>query len=603
MDTQATRPAARAPGARLRFAVAAAMTALLCAALPIPAAAAGPARPAAGPQMQHEPRVQHVVSSNRLLTELGIRVDNAHVSRSRGLASPALGGASLCVGGGFACFSTIQAAVDAAHDGDTIHVGAGTFAGGITILKSVKLAGVGARSTTIRGGGAVLTIGAFGAATEPTVTIDGVTITGGVTRSSPESSPFVGQESVVALGGGVEVPPGAGFTAGATVTIRNSVITGNRVAPVDTLPFGPPCPDGACPFALAAGGAIDNWGTMLLANTTVSNNRVGSASGLSTVASDAEGGGIMSWPLTTLTLTNSVVSGNRTSATAPNGRFADGGGIFFEGGTLTINGGAVTNNSAELSSDLPNSVEQLAIAGGVHVSDSSSSKIRGATISGNSVAATNTAGDANAFSGGIHSDGPLVLANDTISNNTAAGTASAASLGNAIVDSGAGEINGPSTISYTLFTGNRVVATAPAGFATAVAGAFISGGNPMTTISDSVISGNNTHASTSSGAIFVGGGGILNIGSLTLRNTAVLNNTGTASGPGGVAQGGGIWNSPIPDGPPATELTLVNSAVSWNRLTTSLGALVQGGGLYTSIPVTLTNSIVARNAPDQCYGC
>ena len=36
----------------------------------------------------------------------------------------------ICVGSKPGCFATIQAAVDAAQDGDTIRIGAGTFTGG-----------------------------------------------------------------------------------------------------------------------------------------------------------------------------------------------------------------------------------------------------------------------------------------------------------------------------------------------------------------------------------------------------------------------------------------------------------------------------------------
>ena len=197
-------------------------------------------------------------------------------------AAPNASAGRLCVGSGPGCYATIQAAVDAAHDGDTIAVEPGTFAGAITIDVSIKLAGAGAGRTIISGGGPVLTIGEFGAATEPTVSIEGVTITGGVTRSSPESEPFTGQEGVFAAGGGVEIPPNADFSGGATVTITNSVITGNRVAPSDTVPGDVQCPGGdPCPFAFAGGGGIDSWGTLTLANTRVSNNRVGSASALS----------------------------------------------------------------------------------------------------------------------------------------------------------------------------------------------------------------------------------------------------------------------------------------------------------------------------------
>jgi nitrous oxidase accessory protein NosD len=126
-------------------------------------------------------------------------------------------------------YTQIATALAAATDGDTIAIAPGTYAGGFTIEVSVKLAGAGAGRTTISGGGPVVTIGEFGASTEPTVSIDGVTITGGVTRSSWAAA-FVG-DGVIALGGGVEIPPNADFIGGATVTITNSVISNSSVDP------------------------------------------------------------------------------------------------------------------------------------------------------------------------------------------------------------------------------------------------------------------------------------------------------------------------------------------------------------------------------------
>ena len=58
----------------------------------------------------------------------------------------------LCVGGQH-CYPTLQAAVTAAHDGDTIQLKAGTYAGGVTIGTSVRIVGAAAQVTTIRGGG------------------------------------------------------------------------------------------------------------------------------------------------------------------------------------------------------------------------------------------------------------------------------------------------------------------------------------------------------------------------------------------------------------------------------------------------------------------
>jgi pectin methylesterase-like acyl-CoA thioesterase len=60
-------------------------------------------------------------------------------------AHPALA-ANLCVGSGPSCYTTIQDALNAAQNGDAIHLGPGTFAGGVTIDKSVSLLGAGPRA-------------------------------------------------------------------------------------------------------------------------------------------------------------------------------------------------------------------------------------------------------------------------------------------------------------------------------------------------------------------------------------------------------------------------------------------------------------------------
>lgn len=184
-------------------------------------------------------------------------------------------------------YTQLAPALAAARSGSTITIGPGTYAGAVTIDASIKLVGAGPGATIISGGGPVLTIGTVGAASEPTVTIDGVTVTGGVTIGN--LTPSSGR------GGGVYIPRAAGPSTGATVTIRNSVIRGNSVAPLVAIESDDPC----CPFADSGGGGISNDGTLTLDHTMVSDNRADAASGL---ASNAVGGGILNRAFGTLTL-------------------------------------------------------------------------------------------------------------------------------------------------------------------------------------------------------------------------------------------------------------------------------------------------------------
>ena len=495
-------------------------------------------------------------------------------------ADRALAG-SLCVGSGAHCFATIQAAVDAANDGGIIHIGPGTFAGGITIDKNLKLIGAGAGATIISGGGPVLTIGEADAPSEPTVAIKGTTITGGVNTATP------------ALGGGIYVPASA-TGGGATVTISDSLVTGNRAAPATA---GPGC-DGL-PAATGSGGGIDNAGAMTLSNVVVSNNEAGS-----NVSSDADGGGIMNEGQAALILRNSVVNGNVARVTTPNGRFAAGGGIFTrKGSTLTIDASVVNGNTVDYATSVPadHPCGGKGQAGGIKIGGDQTTTVTilNTTIGDNSVIAASSSGDLIAFAGGIDDDGSLVVRDSTISGNRVSGTSGAS----AFLDAGGLEIEGAATITNTRFTGNNLAATAAAGMALSQGGAIVAVTPELVTISDSVVRGNSASSTTATGSAVVQGSGIQNGGLLELRGTTVSDNTGTASGPSGVAQGGGIWNSTLLDEVPIGQLILRNSAITDNALNGSPGITLQGGGLFTTFPVTLKDSLIATNTPDQCYGC
>ena len=510
---------------------------------------------------------------------------------------------TLCVGGGSGCHPTIQSALDAADDGDVIGIAPGKYRGPITITKSVTLAGAGASATVIKGGGPVVTIGEFLATPQPTVAITGVTITGGVTSSSPESQEWTGTDDVIALGGGLKINPAADFSTGATVTLSDSIVTGNRVAPTATLPFGPPCPDGACPFAWAKGGGIDNWGRLTLDDTTVSDNV---AAG---VASDATGGGIHVFSPGTLTLRDSHVSGNRATASTPNGRFAEGGGINTDPEVdLTISGGSVSDNTARLTSRLPyfvpgeDPLEMNANGGGVHAGDGGSVTILDASLNGNAVSVSDPNGEPVAFDSALHpGDGPLVLRNDTIHRNQlVANVGSSAHVG---ASGSALDINGPAMVAHVHITSNSTAVSSQSG--TAEANGAVYSGNVKSrpaVIEHSTITENTVSASSPGGVALMKGAGLVNDGLLHLDDVLITRNTGQATAPQGSGQGGGIWNGAMFNLPPI-RLTLRDTQVTHNELKASAGLEVRGAGMFTSFPVALTNSLIAQNTPDQCFGC
>src|SRR5436190_2512138 len=415
-------------------------------------------------------------------------------------ANSAASAATLCVGGP-GCFPTIQAAVDAAHDGDTVAIAPGTFAGGVTVDVSVDLRGAGANRTIIKGGGPVVTIGEEQADTEPTVSISGVTITGGVNSSFPDHA--------VTQGGGVRIPQGSFQTRnglGATVTISDSVISGNKVYSTQLLPPGLCGPD-VCSFA--GGGGIASLGTLTVLNTRVIDNQSGEPGSLTVVAS---GGGI-SAGRGAVTLSHSVVAGNRAIGTPPYGAHADAGGIEIFGPLpATIDDTVVSGNSAELTSTLAtNGLGPVAFAGGLHIDDGGSATVTHTIVSGNRANATGTVADlVVGGAGGIDDDGSLVLERSAVEHNQSSAAAPSANA-TALVG-GAMDIDGLATISDSHFIGNSGTADAPAG--TAIAG----------------------------------GGAIANFGRTTLERTVVTANSLTANGASGFAQGGGIWSGNPGDG-------------------------------------------------------
>ena len=526
------------------------------------------------------------MTARRLLTTLM----GAVALTAAGMVGPAGAAVAACVGGP-GCSTDLQAAIDAAQPGATIRIAPGTYAGGVHISTSLTLLGSGAGRTVIRGGGPTLTI-ETPSSTPPTVVISGLTVTGGVAHG----------DGVNALGGGVFIPYGPGDSVGATVMLRDVVVSGNTTAPtaVSPSPSGVKCPDGDCPYAGSWGGGIASFGNLTIERSVITRN------GAVGRASDAAGGGIYTVG-GSLTVVSSTVSHN-TDAPEEIGRFAEAGGIFTSGTATTIRGSIIRGNSSVLVTSWPirpqgELLDMVAMGGGIHVADGGAATIRDTAIIGNSILADDPAGEVYAFGSGILVDdgSRLVMSRTTISKNhlevRAATSEDIGPSGSAAELDTAGEITDVQVVDNTstvsTLDGQAQVAAAIATFAD----------NPQRlTLTRVAIRDNVAVARSRHGSALAFGGGILNNGLMDLRGVTIQDNTATAYAPDATAQGGGIYNGALLVDQPV-ELSVVGSRITGNTATTSTGGTAAGGGIYTQAPITVTGTRIAGNRPDQCHGC
>jgi hypothetical protein len=221
---------------------------------------------------------------------------------------------------------SLRYCLNQAANGDTITFGvSGTITLGgneLDITKSLDIEGPGADQLAISGNPSpILASRVFGIFKGVTVTIAGLTITGGYVD---------GSDGANFEGGGI-------FNFG-MLTISNSTISGN--------------------FALGGGGIdMESYGdaSLTVSNSTLSGNSASGGGGIrnsngvvtvsnSTLSGNSadEGGGIEN-DGGTLTVSNSTLSGNSASGSYP---VDGGGGIYNAFGTLTVSNCTFTANSA-----------------------------------------------------------------------------------------------------------------------------------------------------------------------------------------------------------------------------------------------------------------
>jgi len=336
--------------------------------------------------------------------------------------------------------------------------------------------------------------------------------------------------------------------------------------------------------AAQGGGIFAEFGPVVVTKSTVTGNRaVALASGATAL------GGGLDVRFGPLTLSGSEVSSNRAVGVGISLSEAAGGGIFLDGARLRVTASHIDDNRAT-------SISQSsfhALGGGVAVSSSPEVSIEGSTISGNIAMAATTVGSGDALATGGGAD----LAADAAS---VAGSTFAGNQALARTDSGTSQVTGGGIHSSggTRFTlvGTRIVGSrisAVGSTATAFGGGLINAG-PLT-VRDSRITGSVVSADAGSGTATANTGGLSEDGAMSLIRSTVAGNHVTAisggntatAGPAGVNGGSGI--------------TMLASTISRNRAdarTEASGtAQVFGVGIqfFGSNPSSIKNSTIAGN--------
>jgi len=224
---------------------------------------------------------------------------------------PEVHAASICVSQNVAdgCYTSIQAAVDAAADGDTINVQPGTFLEQVTLNKSVHLVGAGAGVSIIK---APATLPPSSSQTSVIVNIAGSGVNAelaGFTVTGP------GPVACGSISAGIVVRDGA-----------NAAIHNNTIQDVRDSTFSG-CQNGVA--LLVGRQAWSTFGTATIADNTITGYQ--------------KGGIVIDNTGSNATITNNVVTGaGNTAVTAQNGI------QISRGATATLSGNTVSGNSFHL---------------------------------------------------------------------------------------------------------------------------------------------------------------------------------------------------------------------------------------------------------------
>ena len=303
------------------------------------------------------------------------------------------------------------------------------------------------------------------------------------------------------------------------------------------------------------------------------------------------------------TITN--VSVTIAGLTATNGKTADGatgssGGAGGDGGAI-LNGGTLTLSDIVLSGNRTgNGGTGTSFAGGAAgsggaIANTSSLTMMNSLVTGNNIGSGGTGSGGTGVTGngaGVFSSGSVTISNSSITSNQGGNGSSGASGGGVYCSFFSGNSSFTNVTISNNFSGNSSTAGSGGGIG---GGIDLENSNAITTITNSTISGNQTGAGNGYG------GGVYGYGAITITGTTISNNVGIG---GGILFQSGVFK-------------LVNTTISGNvgggiesgagspLSITNCTITSNSGGLAVSVSgssPSIRNTIIAANPSGDVGG-
>ncbi|HEY1855219.1 MAG TPA: choice-of-anchor Q domain-containing protein [Solirubrobacterales bacterium] len=308
---------------------------------------------------------------------------------------------------------SLREAVALAAPGETITIPSGSYKlvlGELTIAKSLTLAGAGAKTTILEGGGASRVIDATNAAAE--VTISDLTIRGGHVHTG------------IAEGGGI-------FSQAGHLTLLRDTITENTSDATSPGAAGGIADGGGVTVHLETNAALTVRDSTITGNVANASGDTGKPGGI------AEGGGLYVRFSGAVEVSGSTISGNQ--ALTRGGGIATGGGVFFSDNSQpgSLSTSTLSGNLAESGSDASGGGGFI-ITGGPYPF-----ALDRVTATGNSSVSGNGMGEGGGLSLGGSANGAVRMIASTLAGNAAnnggnLGAGSELSIGDTVISTGSG---------------------------------------------------------------------------------------------------------------------------------------------------------------------